>query len=307
MGCWYGSCFMSHLPIMPGDDIAIFLLAPNYPDEKDGLTCYPTDRYVPIGFPIFAEYDDDIRVRKIKEVNEYMYRYLHEFAKVYTKKGSIMVDNEDIPVFEEYVWNNMKDFVCSIIDGEIWVDGQDGNKQRLEHVMMHADLYFNLLENMSERIPYGKDKTNSELMEKSILKTIEWLKEEDEFSSLMRSKYGLNAPGIRRFTDRIHIDSFCRWKSIDKMAQYYIETGNESILDDLLNYILWSQIMNYSRYGYHCVSGGGSQDQEMMLQKVIAEFVLAKCAARELEAAQDGYDGSNGSVLEEDIFFWDKD
>jgi hypothetical protein len=79
----------------------------------------------------------------------------------------------EFPVFEEYVWDNMKDFVCSIIDGEIWVDGRDGNKQRLEHVMIHADLYFNLLENMSERIPYGKDKTNSELMEKSILKTIE--------------------------------------------------------------------------------------------------------------------------------------
>jgi hypothetical protein len=72
---------------MPGDDIAIFILAPNYPDEKDGLTCCPTERYMPQGFPIFAEYDDDIQVRNIREINEYMTRYLHEFATVYIKKG----------------------------------------------------------------------------------------------------------------------------------------------------------------------------------------------------------------------------
>ena len=27
MGCWYSTCFISNLPIMPGDDIAIIVLA----------------------------------------------------------------------------------------------------------------------------------------------------------------------------------------------------------------------------------------------------------------------------------------
>jgi hypothetical protein len=293
---------MSHLPLMPGDDIAIFLLAPNYPDEKDGLTCYPTDRYVPIGFPIFAEYDDDVQVRNIREINEHMTRYLHEFATVYNKKGSIYIEGiGDSPVFEEYKWNDIEDFVRSVIYHELYVEDRNGNKKRLEHVMVHTELYTRLLQNMSNRIPYGKSESYADLMYSKVIKTMEWLKKGDDLAIKMKMKHGIDVPSLDRFSDKINI-GFSRWNSMDKMAKYYLETDDGYILDHIVNYILWATIMNYSRYGYHCISGAGSQCQEMMLQKIIAEFVIEKCSERERDKDED-YDGN---VLEETLYYWDK-
>lgn len=307
MGCWYSTCFMSHLPLMPGDNIAIFLLAPKRPDAHPGMTCYPNDRYEPIGFPIFAEYDDDVQVRNIREINDYMERYLREFATVYEKRGTVMVGDEELPNFVEYEWTDMEDFVRSVIYGELYVEGYDKKKQPLEHVMMHTDLYLRLLSNISNRIPCGQTETYEKLIYAKVLKTIEWLKEADEFEALMREKYGEDAPCLRKFSDKVRAESFSRWNSMDKMARYYLEDEDGYILDHIVNYILWATVMSHSRYGYHCISGGGSQCQEMMLQKIIAEFVLEKCAEREAEAKIDGDDSGeeyDGNVLEETLYWW---
>jgi hypothetical protein len=91
------------------------------------------------------------------------------------------------------------------------------------------------------------------------------------------------------------------------MAKYYLETEDGYILDHILNYILWSHVMNYSRYGYCCVSGAGSQCQEMMLQKIIAEFIIVKCTEREMKAEEDCEEDYEGNVLEETLFWYDKD
>ena len=89
------------------------------------------------------------------------------------------------------------------------------------------------------------------------------------------------------------------------MARYFIETDDGYILDHILNYILWNQVMHFSRYGYHCVSGGGSQCQEMMLQKIIAEFIIKKCDERERAAVEAGCNDYDGNVLEETLLWWD--
>lgn len=316
MGCWYSTCFMSHLPLMPGDDICIFILAPNYPDQKDGLMCYPNERYTPIGFPVFAEYDDDVQVRNVREINEYMNRYLHEFATIYVKDYTICVDGEDQIVYNEYEWDNTEEFVRDVVYGNLYVD-RDGKKLRLEHVMVHSKLRYNLINNIAKRIPYGQKESFGDLMYRKILKTIEWLKGEYEHIAKIKDneklmavfrENGIDFPCFRRFTDKIHLDSLSRWNSLDKMARYYVETEDGIILDDILNYILWNQVMHYSRYGYHCVSGGGSQCQEMMLQKIIAEFVIEKCNERELEAKEDMVDDKMEDeldVLSETLYFWD--
>ena len=311
MGCWYSTCFISNLPLMPGDDIAIFILAPNYPDEKDGLTCYPTDRYIPLGFPIFAEYDDDVQVRNVREINEYMTRYLHEFAPVYVKKGSILIYDPDgdidVPAFEEYKWDDIEDFVRSVIYQELYVDDRNGNKKKLEHVMIHTGLYNALLNNMSHRIPYGYAETLYDLYYAKVLRAIEWLKEEDDLRALVKAECGIDVPFLRRFSDRVHIETFNRWMSLDKMVNYYLETEDGCIIDEIVRYIMWSTVMNYSRKGYHCISGGGSQCQEMMLQKIIAEYIVAKCTERELEAEEDAMEYGEpveGNVLEETLYFW---
>ena len=312
MGCWYSTCFMSHLPLMPGDDIAIFILAPNYPDEKDGLACYPAERYMPLGFPIFAEYDDDVQVCNIREINEYTTRYLHEFAPVYVKKGSTLIHHTDVdievPSFKEYEWDDIEDFIRSVIYQELYVDDRNGKKKKLEHVMVHTGLYNALLNNMSNRIPYGQTETLCNLYYAKVLRTIEWLKKEDDWIKKVEMECGKPIPRFARFSDKIHLETFNRWNSLDKIVNYYLETEDDYIIDELVRHIMWAFVMNYSRYGYHCVSGGGSQCQEMMLQKIIAEFIVMKCNEREAEAAEDAVECGeplDDSVLEETLYWWD--
>jgi hypothetical protein len=299
---------MSNLPLMPGDDIAIFILAPNYPHEKDGMTCYPTDRYIPIGFPIFAEYDDDTQVRNVREINEYMTRYLHEFATLYTRRRKTDQHNKEYFEFQKYSWTNIEDFLYDAIHGALYVASRTANdsKHKLEYVMMHTDLYFALINNIANRIPYGETENYEKLMYSRVLKAIEWMKEDDDLQLRLKQKYGPDAPSLKRFSDKIHIDSFSRWQSLNHMANYYMETYDGIILDEIVNYILWSVVMNYSRKGYHCYSGGGSQCQEMMLQKIIAEFIIKKCNEREREALDDASEYGNdisSNPLEEPLYF----
>lgn len=310
MGCWYSTCFMSNLPIMPGDDIAIFILAPNYPYERTGMTCHPTDKYVPLGFPIFAEYDDDVRVRNVREINEYMSRYLHEFVPAYVKTGSVLVHDVDgdveVPSFEKYEWDDIEDFVRNVANQELYVNDRNGKKEKLEHVMVHTDLYNALIKNMAHRIPYDCTETYEDLVHTKVVKTIEWLKEDDDLRAFAREKYGIDNPIIfRRFSDRVHVETFNRWHSLDKLVNYYLETEDGCIIDDVVRYIMWAQVMDLSRRGYHCLTGAGSQSQEMMVQRVIAEYIIVKCVEREAEAEADGYDEQeDGSVLEETLYWW---
>ena len=234
---------------------------------------------------------------------------------VYTRKRhSGDIGEEDTFTFEKYEWKGLEHFVEGVVYGELWVDDRSGQKQRLEHTMMHTGLYIKLIQNISQRIPYGQTETFATLMDRKILKTIEWLREEDEYvadikrnSQIMErlKENGICLPSFRKFTDKVPLDTFSRWDTLNTMARYFLETDDGYILDHILNYILWNQVMHYSRYGYHCISGGGSQCQEMMLQKIIAEFTIVKCTERELEADEDDYDDAEGSVLEETLLWWD--
>lgn len=283
MGCWYSTCFMSHLPLMPGDDIRIIVLAPTYPKEFDGLTCHSDERYTPIGFPICAEYDDDGRFRNIREINDYTERYLREFTTVYTK----VCDD----AYAEYEWNSLEDFLRDVIDGYIYVDNR-GEKMPLKHVMIHGKLYHMLIEDMRRRVPSNQEQTFGDSLDQKIRNTMHWLTEgktlgarliesmrnAEHLEDLDESDFDMFG---RSFSDKVKVNLTAKWKTLDIMAKFFVETNDYRILDDILEYILWCSVMNFSRHGYFCLPGAGSQSQEMKLQKIIAEFILAKYKEKE--------------------------
>ena len=45
MGCWNETCFVSHLPIVSGEDCYAVLMAENYYEVS---RCYPSSKYNPI-------------------------------------------------------------------------------------------------------------------------------------------------------------------------------------------------------------------------------------------------------------------
>ena len=58
MGCWNATCNVSNLPIFWGDKVVLIPLVKVSSKETKFNPCYPTDNFIPLGFPIFGEYDD---------------------------------------------------------------------------------------------------------------------------------------------------------------------------------------------------------------------------------------------------------
>ena len=115
----------------------------------------------------------------------------------------------------------------------------------------------------------------------------------------------LDAFGFNNFSDKIKVGSVAKWRTLDTMAKFFVNDEDYKILDDILECILWNSVMDFSRNGYYCLAGAGSQSQEMMIQKIIAEFIVVKCTERELESRYDG-DDYDGNVLEDTLYWWDK-
>lgn len=71
MGCWNGTCGLSQLPILAGDDIWAFLIGVRwgrYSDSGDQSGyCYPTDIGFPMSLPIYGKYNDYGGIDRIKE------------------------------------------------------------------------------------------------------------------------------------------------------------------------------------------------------------------------------------------------
>ena len=61
MGCWNGTCHLSGLPIMSGEEVYLYILEKNkYYDFREigGCFCYPTEAFYPVGIPVLGKYDD---------------------------------------------------------------------------------------------------------------------------------------------------------------------------------------------------------------------------------------------------------
>lgn len=69
MGCWCGTCAISHLPINAGDKIRLFFMTmQDYGHEEQGAGfCYSHDVWYPRGLPIAGEYDDYGGIENITE------------------------------------------------------------------------------------------------------------------------------------------------------------------------------------------------------------------------------------------------
>lgn len=66
MGSWNGTCGLSQLPIICGDDVAIFLMTKNKHNKEDFVGCVGSDNfYKPVSPPVFGVYDDYGRVANV--------------------------------------------------------------------------------------------------------------------------------------------------------------------------------------------------------------------------------------------------
>ena len=70
MGCWNGTCMISNLPIIYGDEIKLVLIRKSYSFDRlkvSGGYVYPSDAFTPSFLPINGKYNDYGMIENVDE------------------------------------------------------------------------------------------------------------------------------------------------------------------------------------------------------------------------------------------------
>lgn len=298
MGSWYATCFMSHLPIEPGQRVAAIILVSRNNMGASCGTCNSDDYFVPLGTPIFGEYDDCGALRNINK-NDYMLRYLKQL-----KLTIPLVDEEN---HHEYFFTSLEDVVSDVARKNLYAD-----KRELDMILIHEDLYYKLLNEVANRIPYDHTESLRDLHTYAITEAIA------KMAKGMANIEKLKAEGVAAFEDdedalwfsKLHdylrYSNDRRWNAMDWFAEEYLQTKDEALIQMIADYILWNTVMEYSRHAYGCVSGRGSQCCEMRLQTIIAEFVIVRSLLKQSEIEPELIDKTDtNGILRDTMYFWD--
>lgn len=315
MGCWNGTCNISNMPIFKGDKVVLIPLMKVHEGTAFN-TCYPSDNFIPLGFPIIGYYNDygglyDI---EISDVNREYFKSLDFYF--------VGCDEEE-PYKRVKKYENFEDFVndvlCSVEGCYLDVTDMDimqsdlvkDGKTEVNYMMVHYDLYNALLSNMKNRKPYKEDKTFEVLQtEKFIadfnkeLDTLVKVKSNSisnngEVDKAMQMLYKLI---VRNLSNGIFNkgDSFYegRWNYfIENMIED--ENIREEIIKCAVDKYIFMVVLSYMRKGYLCDSGCGSQSGETKLHMIMAEFIQSQV----MKNAEQYEDIAKIKGVEEPIFF----
>lgn len=176
MGCYNLTCDISNLPIRAGDKVILIPLVKRTHGEVH--PCYPSDCFAPIGFPVLAEYDEYGGVENSIE---------SEANKIFFKNFSFIDYNGEEKYRGNY--NNFDSFVNEAFcyNGsflkEDGINNFNDGKSELTYMMVHSELYSLLLEEISNRVPYGQENKYRDCLYNYSLNKIEHSKK--YFSEMM--------------------------------------------------------------------------------------------------------------------------
>lgn len=306
MGCWNATCNVSNLPIFWGDKVVLIPLVKVSSEHTKFNPCYPTDNFIPLGFPIFGEYDDYGRLENAhttrwNEAHLRQFKYYFENCDDDAEKYRPVELRDD---FNEFVGQVLCCHEGCYIDINNKYFHPDG-KAMVTYMMIHQDIYDALLSEMANRTPYNHDcRLHDALMQKLDKQLVELLddcpcKEDclkpeiyDAFVGIMLNNVCSKVFGYDNYFHQRFI-----WKDLARILVSDTESRHQ-----MLSYIAemktWTLVLSYLRKGYLSDSGGGSQSGEMKLH-----LVLAQSIQRQVEKARQLHDWDESSDAEE-IYLW---
>ena len=284
MGCWNETCFMSHLTIHINDETVVFILAPSLDVDKEGVTCYHDDKYVPLSFPIAGKYDDygGLEAIQNKERHE---RILNKVNKYFT-------ENDEGDGFVPYEFTTLETFLRDIVSRHVYIALSGRRKRRLMLAYIHKQLYLDLLNNMANRIPYNQTEPINTLYLRRVSEALVAYKS-------VKEEYGLS---LGTFCETAHLNP-SKYRHLEKIADEYWETNDAQITRSFADFLLWNQVMMHSRIGYCINSGCAGQDSEYAIPRIIANFIMSE-SEKYLKAYQEDEPETSSDIFEETIYWY---
>lgn len=302
MGCWNATCNVSNLPIFWGDKVVLIPLVKVSSKSTRFNPCYPTDNFVPLGFPIFGEYDDYGRIEKA-HTSEWNEAHLRSFKYYFEARDEDAAERYR-PVslrdgFDDFVGQVLCCHEGCYIDLDNKYFHPEG-KAMVTFMMIHQGVYERLLSEMADRIPYNhsdclKDAMNRELSER-LAKCVGMRPSRDECST----------PIVYEMFEHIMLKEVCEnvFGYANDFHQYFIwkdlakrlvdETAMHApLLGDIATLKIWTMTLSHLRKGYLCDSGSGSQNGEMKLH-----LILAQCIQEQVSIAKATHEWSDDGDAE---------
>lgn len=289
MGCWNGTCNISNMPIFAGDKV-VFIPLMKVHEGTAFNTCYPTDNFIPLGFPIVGYYNDygGIEDIEISDVNQDYFKTLNFYFR-----GKD--ENEKYVKVREY--DNFEDFVnnvlCSVEGCYVGTEKMDSVKNELlkddkaevNFMMIHYGLYETLMNNMRNRKPFDK----SESFETLLTEKFNFVFNTEVNRIIMARPFAVSNNGTVDIGMQMLLESSISLISnnvfnkgdtfYEARWNYFVEImiDDESIREEMIKCAVDKYIfmiaLSRMRKGYLCDSGCGSQSEETKLHLIMADFI----------------------------------
>lgn len=285
MGCWNGTCAITHLPLISGEKVRAYILVPthlfsSYKSETDPLANgghpYSTALMHPLTYGIKGKYNDYGCVEEIQEDpnNSLILEFFNDLLKTERVK---MFDDSDKPVRS---FDDIEELLTSIERGSTPFSFCMIMESALMATVKALD------ENPEE---YGRRiNVDAALKELNLIKDFR-KSTNDAASILLRSQFGKlpgqpwNRMGEFIFGDSGQNPMFDNMFSMEYMWPL-IESDVSSVNLQLAEHALLCCAFQSLRRTWMPQSGAGSQDDSYPLHRKLAQHVVEHIAAKRQEA-----------------------
>lgn len=296
MGCWNETCMISGLPIRMGDPVVVYFLAPTPTFFHNIYNC--CGLFSPVGFGINGIYDDYGSAEKIQDNDAatWTYKLFQHLLKMGNIELSEKTDKETSRLSEisHYVRAAERGWLTFSKKSELFT---------ISLVFMHADLYKKILEEGGNRKRYrtGRtsyemytDKANSFAAKKRQIESME-----KEIQAKLLS-FKLSSRGFSR-----HFMDFSRNRAVSSFLLDNLTDQTEGLRDLMVEIMVFETCMNISRMAWRTTPGKGSQNVELAIPGIIADFVQSKIEHEIQTWKKEG--DSNCDPLRETLFDFEGD
>ena len=276
MGCWNGTCFISHLPIFPGDKVALIPIMQNpyeYKEFGGGGVCYSTHYARPMTIPIFGEYNDYGGLEKIEEKSMIVFEH---FKNLFAEKRLCFQQTSRAEYYTKDALTSFEGLIDAIQSGNVATENDFEKGLKIGFVMCHVSIYDALVNENGSRMPWKHTFTMRTFYDRVI-----------QMIALSKTALNVESKDIKEFSRFSFIDfpiphelyTFKDWP-----LNYYVKQYDESTEDvlrfQMLDFILFNDAVQSLRINYIPQAGAGSQCCEMLLHRVVAENVQLMCKKR---------------------------
>ena len=269
MGSWYGTCGVSQLPIVEGDEVALFILLKNGFTQRMAKTeeigggglVHSDSLYQPICLPIFGTYADYGVIDNIEDLGNTVSNQLKSL-------DFIINIEEKVTRKEKYKFDNLTDFIKKIERNKIEYYG---------FMMVHKGLFDVLVSYIKPLTNYyTDDKSLGDYLKNDAKELLKIIKDNNlrvhDFISKDLKEY-------KFIGDKRVLGNKFKWATENYLTYYRnpdIYENNSQLLDNMIDFLLFIEIMECSRKLWIPQAGSGSQDREYDVAELIGEFAKEK-------------------------------